>query len=271
MARTRQIKPGFFKNEVLAELDPMCRLIFIGLWTIADREGRLEYRPKRIRTELAPHETLTDAGLVRFLFDLADKGFLSLYGFDQKILYVQVHNFTKHQHIHHAEPASEVPDVKEVMKNPKQAPYLYGSNAGLDPVETDYKLLAISYKPLAISSKTSSSVLKQNGEAHEKEVDRRGRFFKTYEYFKIKIRDADKDDPKLRSQCGKLEKIFRNAGEELLEEELHWIAIKEFSAVQTIDQLTRFITYLSEDASKLRTLAQESRRQSYAKAEKTAS
>jgi hypothetical protein len=49
MPRTRQIKPGFFKNDELAELPIEARLLFAGLWTIADREGRLEDRPKKIK------------------------------------------------------------------------------------------------------------------------------------------------------------------------------------------------------------------------------
>ena len=54
MARARNIKPAFFKNETLVELPVETRLLFIGLWTLADREGRLEDRPKRIKMEIYP-------------------------------------------------------------------------------------------------------------------------------------------------------------------------------------------------------------------------
>ena len=37
MARARNIKPGFFTNDVLADCDPLARLLFAGLWTVADR------------------------------------------------------------------------------------------------------------------------------------------------------------------------------------------------------------------------------------------
>lgn len=57
MARARNIKPGFFANEDLAECDPLARLLFAGLWCLADREGRLEDRPKRIRAELLPYDS----------------------------------------------------------------------------------------------------------------------------------------------------------------------------------------------------------------------
>ena len=50
--RARNLKPGFFKNEDLAELPFEGRLLFAGLWCLADREGRLEDRPKRIKAEI---------------------------------------------------------------------------------------------------------------------------------------------------------------------------------------------------------------------------
>jgi len=56
MARARNIKPGLFKNELLVEQSLFVRLLFVGLWTLADREGRLEDRPKRIRLELFPYD-----------------------------------------------------------------------------------------------------------------------------------------------------------------------------------------------------------------------
>jgi len=56
MARARNIKPGFFMDDVLAEIEPLGRILFAGLWCIADREGRLEDRPKRIKAEVLPYD-----------------------------------------------------------------------------------------------------------------------------------------------------------------------------------------------------------------------
>ncbi len=58
MARARIIKPTFFQNEDVAELPVVDRLLFIGLWMLADREGRLEDRPKRIKAQLFPYDDL---------------------------------------------------------------------------------------------------------------------------------------------------------------------------------------------------------------------
>ena len=55
--RARNLKPGLFKNEELGTADPLYTLIFEGLWTLADREGRLEDRPLRIHAEINPYRT----------------------------------------------------------------------------------------------------------------------------------------------------------------------------------------------------------------------
>lgn len=105
MARARNIKPGFFKNEVLAEMPPETRLLFIGLWTLADREGRLEDRPKRINAELFAFDSFNvDSMLNR----LRDDGFLIRYEANGS-RYIQITNFVKHQDPHYRERASEIP------------------------------------------------------------------------------------------------------------------------------------------------------------------
>ena len=103
--RSRNIKPGFFKNEVLAEMPPETRLLFIGLWTLADREGRIEDRPKRIKAELFAFDSFdVDSMLSRLQSD----GFLVRYEVDST-RFIQVANFVKHQDPHYREKASVIP------------------------------------------------------------------------------------------------------------------------------------------------------------------
>lgn len=107
MARARTIKPSFFKNDDLVEIDPLGRLLFIGLWTIADREGRLEDRPKKIKMEILPADSCdVDA----FLAALQDAGFITRYEVDGK-RYIQINNFSKHQNPHPRETGSEIPPI----------------------------------------------------------------------------------------------------------------------------------------------------------------
>ena len=74
--RARNIKPGFFKNDTLAELDFAGRLLFIGLWGIADRAGRLEDRQKKIKAELFPYD---EVNVDSFLGELTRLGFILRY------------------------------------------------------------------------------------------------------------------------------------------------------------------------------------------------
>lgn len=106
MSRARNIKPGFFLNESLAELDATTRLLFIGLWCEADREGRLAYRPKKIRAAVFPYETFD---VEPMLLSLKSAGFLVIYEVDgQK--YIQIKNWSKHQTPHHKEVTSSIPE-----------------------------------------------------------------------------------------------------------------------------------------------------------------
>lgn len=75
MARARNIKPGLFKNEVLGVADPLYTLLFEGLWVLADREGRLEDRPLRIKAEILPYRDGIDVDAM--LNWLQENGFIT--------------------------------------------------------------------------------------------------------------------------------------------------------------------------------------------------
>ena len=105
MPRARNIKPGFFTNEVLAELPPLTRLLFIGLWTEADREGRLEDRPTRLRLRLFP---LDEFNIEESLEQLRAKGFIARYLADG-VAVIQIVAWHKHQRPHFKESPSTIP------------------------------------------------------------------------------------------------------------------------------------------------------------------
>jgi hypothetical protein len=115
MSRIRTIKPEFFIDDELAELSPLHRLLFIGLWTLADREGRLEDRPKRIRAQVLPFD---DGDTDKMLQDLHDGGFVQRYEADGK-RYLVVTGFVKHQRItgSEAESRSQLPPPPESRNN----------------------------------------------------------------------------------------------------------------------------------------------------------
>jgi hypothetical protein len=105
MARARNIKPGFFTNPELVELSFETRLLFAGLWTVADRKGRLEDRPKKIKMEVFPADAVD---IDMMLGELCKAGFVIRYEV-QGTKYIQVSNWMKHQSPHHTERASVIP------------------------------------------------------------------------------------------------------------------------------------------------------------------
>lgn len=105
MARSRNIKPSFFTNDELAEVHPLGRLMFIALWTMADREGRLEDRPKKIKAEALPYD---DVDADALLSELHRRGFILRYVMSGN-RFIQVVNFCKHQNPHVKEQASTIP------------------------------------------------------------------------------------------------------------------------------------------------------------------
>ena len=107
MARSRNIKPGFFLNEDLGTGDPYVQLLFAGLWCLADREGRLEDRPLRIKAEIFPYRESLDIN--GYLTVLSRLNFIIRYHVDGNH-YIQITNFKKHQAPHHTEKSSVIPD-----------------------------------------------------------------------------------------------------------------------------------------------------------------
>lgn len=106
MARARNIKPALFKNELLGVADPLLTLLFQSLWTLADKEGRLEDRPLRIKAETFPYRDSIDVN--GYLTELQRLGFITRYLVGSLAL-IQVVNFKKHQTPHNTEKPSELP------------------------------------------------------------------------------------------------------------------------------------------------------------------
>ena len=113
MSRSRNIKPGFFKNADLAEVSIQARLLFIGLWTIADRDGRLLDRPKQIKMEIFPADNFDCNELLNELVKIEMIDRYSL----ESGSYIQVINFSKHQNPHKAEKESTIPPNENTGKH----------------------------------------------------------------------------------------------------------------------------------------------------------
>jgi uncharacterized phage protein (TIGR02220 family) len=117
--RSRNIKPGFFKNELLAECDPLARILFIGLWCMSDREGFVEYRPKRICAEILPYEN--SSNFMNYLIQLGTYNFITIWCVQDRDgnklpRFIEVTNFLTHQNPHKNEKDSE---ISKLFNNPE--------------------------------------------------------------------------------------------------------------------------------------------------------
>jgi hypothetical protein len=126
---SRRCVPGM----IIALLDPLARLLFVGLWTIADKEGRLEDRPTRIKYQIQPYDnTDTDKQLA----DIEALGFIVRYSINGK-RYIQIRTFTEHQHPHVKESKSIIPALNEHDASMAQEPYKSDTSPVQAPCKSD--------------------------------------------------------------------------------------------------------------------------------------
>lgn len=136
MARSRNIKPSFFTNDQLAEVTHATRLLFIGLWNLADREGRLEDRPAKIRAQLFPFE---QCDVDAMLAALEAHDFIKRYTVGD-VRCIQVVNFGKHQSPHFKEAPSSLPAPVLPETSTVQARDVSQASTGQASVSTEASL-----------------------------------------------------------------------------------------------------------------------------------
>lgn len=102
MARIRSIKPEFWQDEKLARLPLGARLLFIGLWNIADDVGRLRGNPLFVRSQVFPYEPKAD--VEGWLGELHAIGVIQRYEKAGES-FISVTNFLKHQQISKPSPS----------------------------------------------------------------------------------------------------------------------------------------------------------------------
>lgn len=107
MARIRSIKPEFFDDEDLCVLPFQHRLCYIGLWCQADKEGRMEDRPKRLKARIFPYD---DLDMDAILADLTRAGFILRYLVGGKAyIAIKKSSWDRHQRVRPDEPPSQIP------------------------------------------------------------------------------------------------------------------------------------------------------------------
>lgn len=114
MPRARNLKHDFFMDDELAELEPLARILFAGLWCLADYKGDIEWRKAKVKAQTLPYD---DCDIEALAINLDKSGFIRFYS-DGNKLYVNVRSFLDHQHPHknEREKGSTIPEYSEKMR-----------------------------------------------------------------------------------------------------------------------------------------------------------
>ena len=110
--RARNLKPGFFQNDTLCECKPLARILFEGLWCLADREGRFEWKPKKIKAMILPYDKCS---IELLLNEIAQAGFILFYEVNGN-KYGFIPTFLEHQSPHPKEKRSNIPEPSEDIR-----------------------------------------------------------------------------------------------------------------------------------------------------------
>jgi len=116
MARSRTIKPDFFADTRLAEASVQARYLYIGLWTLFDRDGVTEDDSKLIKGHVFRYDDKLTPKRVEAMLDelVAIERVLRLEHAGKRYLYCPT--FSRHQHFHRDErPKYSIP--KEALSN----------------------------------------------------------------------------------------------------------------------------------------------------------
>jgi len=113
VARIRTIKPEFFRNAKLYDSEqetglPL-RLVYAGLWTAADRDGRFKWNPRELKLDCLPYD---DVDFSRVLHALSTRGYIVHYA-SESGEYGCIPSWNKHQVINNRETASILPQFIE--------------------------------------------------------------------------------------------------------------------------------------------------------------
>lgn len=137
MPRIRYLKPEFFSDEDLAEIPFQTRLAYAGLWCFADKEGRLEDRPKYLKAMIFPYDNVDMEKQLQLLSKpKVNNGtpFIIRYA-SEGHNFIEIVSWHKHQKPHHTEKESVFPPApplnKDKDKDKAEAPQLEKCNGEL--------------------------------------------------------------------------------------------------------------------------------------------
>lgn len=83
MARKRMVDPNIWQSEDFSKLSSLAKLVFIGLFSLADDEGRGRANPTYLKSSLFPYnEDLRSADIEKTLFEISSNMSVIFYSCD---------------------------------------------------------------------------------------------------------------------------------------------------------------------------------------------
>jgi len=114
MPRIRNVKPDIFVDDDLCgQCSFPARWLYVALFCQADKAGRLEDRPAKIKMTCLPYD---DVDVEALLSELARGRFIVRYQANQHN-YIQIRTWAKHQRPHHTETESVIPSPTVTCEN----------------------------------------------------------------------------------------------------------------------------------------------------------
>lgn len=136
MARIRSIKPEIWEDELFGRLDPPTQLLFIGLISHADDDGRQRGAVEKIGAAFWPYHRTPDDEIDERLSSLEEAGLIIRYVVDRQA-YIQIVGWSKHQRVDKRTPSKlpppeKIPDAPENIRedSTKSAETALQSEAG---------------------------------------------------------------------------------------------------------------------------------------------
>lgn len=121
----RRIKPAFFASPEVGKLSFPARLVFIALWTMADREGRLEHDIELIKHHSLPYDESSyfcsechfsgQLDMNQLLDELVAQGMIRFY---DKKRYIHIPGLPNHQTFFSNEKESQLPEPPPLTESP---------------------------------------------------------------------------------------------------------------------------------------------------------
>lgn len=105
MPRKRMLSPDIWTDEGFIECSPMARLLFIGLISHADDEGRGCAGTLALKSKIFPADKLKDVDMRRFLDEVIHKLRVRFYAVEGRDYY-QLDRWTQHQYVQSKRPST---------------------------------------------------------------------------------------------------------------------------------------------------------------------